>query len=91
MCLNYLWHRTLPNWKLYQETWKRDVIKIAIIDTEFLYFTEIALIKKSAICGEVIGGELDPFPVQYSPLFQVIYHSVSQSEFRANTHKHSEN
>lgn len=47
--------------------------------------------KNSAVCGEVIGGELDPFPVQYSPLFQVIYHSVSQSEFRANTHKHSEN
>lgn len=48
-------------------------------------------INQSAICGEVIGGELDPFPVQYSPLFQVIYHSMSQSEFRANTHKHSEN
>lgn len=47
--------------------------------------------KNSAVCGEVIGGELDPFPVQYSPLFQVIYHSMSQSEFRANTHKHSEN
>lgn len=90
MCLNYLWHRTLPNWKLYQETWKRDVIKIAIIDTEFLCFTEIALKKIQPYVARSLEGNWihSPFNTVHCSRWSIIpWVKVNSELTHTNTRK----